>query len=102
MAARGLEVTDDAAAISYLERIGYCRLSAYWYSFRTVSLVQSMACNHIVLTIDQVRRAPAELADAGRDLRSDQTTFGINEHTTSRFKMLCGELVDARRQSLSP
>ena len=26
--ARGLEVTDDAAAISYLERIGYYRLSA--------------------------------------------------------------------------
>ena len=38
--ARGLEVTDDAAAISYLERIGYYRLSAYWYSFRKASLTQ--------------------------------------------------------------
>ena len=45
--ARGLEVTDDAAAISYLERIGYYRLSAYWYSFRTVSLVQDPSTKKI-------------------------------------------------------
>jgi abortive infection bacteriophage resistance protein len=32
--ARGLTVTDDAAALAYLKRIGYYRLSAYWYSFR--------------------------------------------------------------------
>lgn len=31
---RGMVVTDDAAAISYLERIGYYRLSAYWFPFR--------------------------------------------------------------------
>jgi len=31
---RGLEVTDDSAALSYLQRIGYYRLSAYWYPFR--------------------------------------------------------------------
>lgn len=37
---RGLEVTDDAAAISCLSRIGYYRLSAYWYSFRKTSLTQ--------------------------------------------------------------
>lgn len=31
---RGMSVTDEPAAISYLERIGYYRLSAYWYPFR--------------------------------------------------------------------
>ncbi|MGB1091986.1 MAG: hypothetical protein ACPGYX_07675 [Oceanobacter sp.] len=31
---RGMRVTDDAAALSYLERIGYYRLSAYWYPYR--------------------------------------------------------------------
>jgi len=31
---RSMQVTDDAAALSYLERIGYYRLSAYWYPFR--------------------------------------------------------------------
>lgn len=31
---RGLVATDDAAALRYLERIGYYRLSAYWYPFR--------------------------------------------------------------------
>jgi abortive infection bacteriophage resistance protein len=31
---RGLAVTDDAAALAYLKRLGYYRLSAYWYPFR--------------------------------------------------------------------
>lgn len=31
---RGLIVTDDHKALSYLERIGYYRLSGYWYPFR--------------------------------------------------------------------
>ncbi len=31
---RGMLVTDDEAALSYLKRIGYYRLSAYWYPFR--------------------------------------------------------------------
>lgn len=32
--ARGLEVTDKPRALDYLERIGYYRLSGYWYPFR--------------------------------------------------------------------
>ena len=32
-------MTDDAAAISCLSRIGYYRLSAYWYSFRKTSVM---------------------------------------------------------------
>jgi abortive infection bacteriophage resistance protein len=31
---RGMSVTDEAAALDYLERIGYYRLSGYWYPFR--------------------------------------------------------------------
>ncbi|EIM1709312.1 Abi family protein [Aeromonas dhakensis] len=31
---RGITVTDRDAALSYLERIGYYRLSGYWYPFR--------------------------------------------------------------------
>lgn len=45
--ARGLEITDDAAAISYLGRIGYYRISAYWYSFRKTALVQDPATKKI-------------------------------------------------------
>ena len=37
---RGMQVSDDAAALSYLERIGYYRLSAYWYPFRHFEVVQ--------------------------------------------------------------
>lgn len=31
---RGLQITDRATAVSCLERIGYYRLSGYWYAFR--------------------------------------------------------------------
>ena len=33
---RGLNVTDEPRATAYLERIGYYRLSGYWYPFREV------------------------------------------------------------------
>lgn len=32
--ARGMAVTDQAKALEYLERIGYYRLSGYWFAFR--------------------------------------------------------------------
>ena len=35
---RGLEVTNDQAALDYLDRIGYYRLSAYWYPLRRIKL----------------------------------------------------------------
>jgi len=31
---RGLQVTDRARALDHLERIGYYRLSGYWFAFR--------------------------------------------------------------------
>lgn len=34
---RGLHVSDRAAALSCLQRIGYYRLSAYWYPFRVIT-----------------------------------------------------------------
>lgn len=37
---RGMEVGHEAAALSYLERIGYYRLSAYWYPFRVWTVQQ--------------------------------------------------------------
>ena len=33
---RGMQVDDDAAALDYLERIGYYRLSGYWYPMRQI------------------------------------------------------------------
>ena len=36
---RGLVVSDEAKALEHLERIGYYRLSGYWYSFRERSEV---------------------------------------------------------------
>lgn len=34
---RGLTITDEEKALSYLSRIGYYRLSGYWYAFREKS-----------------------------------------------------------------
>ncbi|WP_018293668.1 Abi family protein [Mariprofundus ferrooxydans] len=33
---RGMVVSDEAKAINYLERLGYYRLSGYWYPFREI------------------------------------------------------------------
>lgn len=38
---RGLIVTDKAKALDYLERIGYYRLSGYWYPFRQIDIEAS-------------------------------------------------------------
>jgi abortive infection bacteriophage resistance protein len=37
---RGMVVTDEPAALDYLEHVGYYRLSAYWYPFRQFEVVQ--------------------------------------------------------------
>ncbi|WP_040244256.1 Abi family protein [Chromohalobacter japonicus] len=36
---RGMQVDDESAALEYLERVGYYRLSAYWYPFRVFETV---------------------------------------------------------------
>lgn len=40
---RGLQVEDRAAALDYLERLGYYRLSGYWYPLRVLDPVASAA-----------------------------------------------------------
>lgn len=37
---RGLLVDNEPAALDYLDRIGYYRLSGYWYSFRELEITQ--------------------------------------------------------------
>ena len=46
--ARGLQVDDRAAALDYLERLGYYRLSGYWYPFRSIDLKVSTAQSQAV------------------------------------------------------
>lgn len=55
---RGLQVTDERAALRCLERIGYYRLSAYWYPFRVFELSQDPVTKALVTTrTDQFVRA---------------------------------------------
>lgn len=42
---RGLEITDDAIALEYLRRLGYYRLSGYWYSCRRLILTEAEKLN---------------------------------------------------------
>lgn len=39
---RGLQVDNPVAARDYLERLGYYRLSGYWYPLRAIDPVASM------------------------------------------------------------
>lgn len=39
---RGLQVDTPAAALEYLERLGYYRLSGYWYPLRTIDVTASI------------------------------------------------------------
>jgi len=38
---RGLQVGNESAALNYLKRIGYYRLSGYWYPMRKIDTVAS-------------------------------------------------------------
>lgn len=40
---RGLQVDNPAAALDYLERLGYYRLSGYWYPLRAIDQAASVA-----------------------------------------------------------
>ena len=46
--ARGLQVDDSVAALDYLERVGYYRLSGYWYSLRNIDHASSTALGRAV------------------------------------------------------
>src|SRR5690242_9811884 len=37
---RGMQISDKPKALSYLERIGYYRLSAYWYPYRVPKIIR--------------------------------------------------------------
>jgi len=44
---RGLFCSDEAKALDYLERLGYYRLSGYWYPFREIKLEQDVSTGKI-------------------------------------------------------
>lgn len=47
---RGMAVEDRAAALDYLERIGYYRLSGYWYPMRAIDMTATLAQGQAVRT----------------------------------------------------
>lgn len=50
---RGLLVDDESKALHYLERIGYYRLSGYWYPFRELDMKLTPNSNATYLRKDQ-------------------------------------------------
>src|SRR6185437_13596997 len=61
---RGMEVSDERAALSYLERIGYYRLSAYWYPFRVWTMQQDAQSGRITHQRTDQFMAGARFVDA--------------------------------------
>jgi abortive infection bacteriophage resistance protein len=61
---RGLEVSDEKAALSYLERMGYYRLSAYWYPFRVWTMQQDANSRQITHQRTDQFMAGARFVDA--------------------------------------
>ena len=62
--ARGMVVTDDAAAQDYLERVGYYRLSAYWYPFRQFEVVQDSKTGRLSTKAMDVFHPHTQFVDA--------------------------------------
>jgi abortive infection bacteriophage resistance protein len=52
---RGMQVTDEPRALQYLERIGYYRLSGYWYPFRQSQLISGTRGKPVPQILDQFR-----------------------------------------------
>jgi len=61
---RGMMVTDEAAALSYLERVGYYRLSAYSYPFRIFKIEQDQSSGQLVSTRQDDFVANTQFVDA--------------------------------------
>jgi abortive infection bacteriophage resistance protein len=53
---RGMLVTDEPRARQYLERIGYYRLSGYWYPSRASQVVQGATGRPVVQALDHFRQ----------------------------------------------
>ncbi|GAC1433201.1 MAG: Abi family protein [Burkholderiaceae bacterium] len=49
LTSRGMHVPDKASALAWLQRVGYYRLSAYWYPFRVFRMEQDAATGEIVV-----------------------------------------------------
>lgn len=61
---RGMEAGDETAALSYLNRIGYYRLSAYWYPFRVWEMQQDPESGRITHRRTDKFMAGARFVDA--------------------------------------
>src|SRR5690554_3957501 len=61
---RGMVVTDEAAALDYLERVGYYRLSAYWYPFRDFQVQQDPVTGQLVTARQDHFQANTQFVDA--------------------------------------
>ncbi len=65
---RGMIVTDNAKALNYLERVGYYRLSGYWYPFRQIDVQASIAQNKPIRKNEFVQQSNFESTSFKEDL----------------------------------
>jgi len=63
---RGMVVSDETAALDYLQRVGYYRLSAYWYPFRKFEVVQSSEPGKLTTKAMEEFHSDTQFVDAVR------------------------------------
>ena len=92
---RGMNIDDDSKAISYLDKIGYYRLSGYWYPFRKIN------------SKDNVVKTGKKKGTYLKDIRSDNFIENVYfKHIVDlyifdkKLKMLCMDAIERIEISL--
>ena len=86
---RGMIVTDNAKALNYLERVGYYRLSGYWYPFRQIDVQASKAQNKPIRKNEFVQQSNFEnIVDLYIFDKNQNKTIEKNYNKMSTFDTL--------------
>ena len=90
-----MNIDDDSKAISYLDKIGYYRLSGYWYPFRKIN------------SKDNVVKTGKKKGAYLKDIRSDNFIENVHfKHIVDlyifdkKLKMLCMDAIERIEISL--
>lgn len=94
---RGLQVDQPAAALDYLERLGYYRLSGYWYPLRVIGPAASLAQGRAALKVkDQTVKMRTDAYTARRGVGHIAGTRSAADCSGQVGHVACGGVVQGR------
>jgi len=90
---RGLAVTDDAKALDYLARIGYYRLSGYWFPFRERTEVCCPLPSEVMgrKKKGQTNRLVLDEFKAGASFEKAVDLYVFANETNIKFELIMGD-----------